>query len=233
MHQRRLAILLLKPSITSGIVCFILAVGLLVLSNYSYIVDDPRFSDYFYGDYGIVVAFERYFDSFDNGFTGLMPTQSLSYNVLVLIAAVTTGLLTYGFLQLITKFLAMVLGDYLTVANANAEEKSTIDELVIRWIVRLVSFALYVLYWLLFMAILVPFCILAARVSATDLLSLSVWISSVSSVIVLAISLHIHVVFLRLLLLRPRIYGGGEEVLEAIYVEELQHSLPGETIEQE
>lgn len=215
MHQKKLAILLLKPSLLSGIACFVVAVGLLVYTNYSFIVGDPVLEEYLFGQYGIVTIFEAYFARVAAYISSLMPEQTVSYNILVLVAAAVIGLLTYIVLQISTKFLATVLGDYLTISDTEETDTPTAVEVGLRWIVRLVSFALWVVYWFLFVAVIVPFCILAARVGANDLLSVAVWATILVSVFILFAALHIHVIFLRLLTLRPRVFGGREDVIEA------------------
>jgi len=69
---------------------------------------------------------------------------------------------------------------------------------------------------MLTLKILLPYAILATQLTVEDIFTSYDWLYALLGVVVLALTIHIHVVFARLTLLRPRLFGGSDEIELAI-----------------
>lgn len=90
------------------------------------------------------------------------------------------------------------------------EARSAMIETLERLAVRCFSFIVLVSYTLLFVTIVLPFCILLLQ-SGIDSLSMSTPSGAgicILAAVYLAASLHVPIVLVRLLFLRPRLFGG-------------------------
>ncbi|HET7320635.1 MAG TPA: hypothetical protein VFI84_03590, partial [Candidatus Saccharimonadales bacterium] len=92
----------------------------------------------------------------------------------------------------------------------NAPRQRIMRNAAIHTIVRLVMLGAWVVYMELFLRILLPYSLGAAHVAATSVLASAIAYAVLSTSILLA-SLHIHVVMLRLIFLRTRIFGSSIE----------------------
>jgi hypothetical protein len=57
--------------------------------------------------------------------------------------------------------------------------------------------------------------LLASKIRLQDFFINYGWVDSLVAVIVLALTLHLHIVFMRFVTLRPRLFGGTDELLAA------------------
>lgn len=111
----------------------------------------------------------------------------------------------------------MITGVAGAIASANALEhelsyvhakrKELLRGVFIKSAIRLCVFALWLAFIMLFFRVLLPYCLAAAHVGAADILSIQGAFYTVIAFLVLIVALHIHVVMLRLVALRPRIFS--------------------------
>ena len=172
--------------------------------------------EYFYGEYGMITSFQGFVDSTIQRFP-ILSDQSSMYNLTVMVAALVAGVVVYAVLQGLTKLLAVGLNDYIAVQEASdTERKHAAKEVAIRWILRVATLIVWVVHWLIFAGVIVPFCILLARVELSDLLTAKGWINGFLGVTLLFVSIHMHVIFMRAMVLRPRLFGSENEIIEAM-----------------
>jgi hypothetical protein len=92
----------------------------------------------------------------------------------------------------------------------NAPRQRLLRTAALHAILRLVMLGAWIVYLQVFLRILLPYSLGAAHVAATSALLSAVVYAAVSAVILL-VSLHMHVVMLRLIFLRTRIFGSSLE----------------------
>jgi len=73
----------------------------------------------------------------------------------------------------------------------------------------------WLFYWILFLRILMPYISSLAQISVSNFSNLQGLFYGLAAFLLLMLSLHGHVIFLRFLLLRPRVFGGWEAELES------------------
>ena len=88
-------------------------------------------------------------------------------------------------------------------------------ETFLRVVLRATAFFGWALYSILFWKLLLPFSVLAFQVASSGSLQISTLLTGLLGFSVLLVSLHLHVVLLRCLLLRPRVVGGWDDVIAA------------------
>ncbi len=93
-------------------------------------------------------------------------------------------------------------------------------DLIFRIILRLIALGLLVIYGVLLIRILLPFGILSARIVAGNPGQVNSWYYGALGFIVLVGSFYVSLVLLRFLMLRPRIFGGQEDLI----ADEIKHS---------
>jgi hypothetical protein len=119
------------------------------------------------------------------------------------------------------------LGAGVSSAEATLEETQYVhaqrlkmsSEFAAKLILRLIALGLLVIFGVVFFKFLLPFAVLNARIVAGNAGQASNWIYGLLGFVVLCASFYIATVLIRFLLLKPRIFGGTEDMLEA----ELKH----------
>lgn len=214
MHQKQLTGLLLRPSLFSLILTMVLAGAVLAISVWPDATHSPLLNQYFYGPHGVVEALKKSPDI--NAFTRAFSVSPIVYYGLILgVAALVAGGV-YAILQTLSK---LVVGSYDTwhVFHDPTKGKKNLEkEVGTQLTVRLMSILLWIAFTYFFVTILLPYCIFAARIGMNHLFE---WegLYAVAGFVLLVASLHVHVIFLRLLLLRPRVFGGKLDIMAAIY----------------
>lgn len=200
MKQSHFVRLLLLPSPLS-LVCAIVGADLLVASmHWTYIHAQPFFVTYFSGQYGL---FSVVYDL--NRWLGQAAGSTTAYNVAVIFVSALIGLGLYSLLEgtrhMITRaHLAVSETHYINRPAAVAGQ-----QLGLRLGLRLVTLLAWIGYGFLFVTLLLPLC--TAFIQATPQTIGDIIVRNLAVDGVLALALHAHIVFLRLCLLRPRIFG--------------------------
>ncbi len=88
-------------------------------------------------------------------------------------------------------------------------------EWVLKLALRATALFAWIIFITIFMKLLLPFSVLSFQVAGSSELSFSSVITGLFGFVILALTLHLHVVFLRCILLKPRIVGGLDDVLAA------------------
>src|SRR3546814_12873787 len=108
----------------------------------------------------------------------VLSDQSHMYNLTILVAALVAGFVVYAVLQGLTKLLSVGLNDYIAVQEASeAEKKHAAKEAVMRWSLRGTALVGWILYWVFFAGVILPFCILLARIDVADLFTVMGWVN--------------------------------------------------------
>jgi hypothetical protein len=94
--------------------------------------------------------------------------------------------------------------DYVNV-NRHDLVLSAVEQLA----VHIVVLVLWVAYLVFFLHVIIPYCINVAIVAAGDIGALQALGYALFATIVMMVAMHIHAVFLRLLVLRPRVFSSS------------------------
>lgn len=218
MNQQRLIRLLLTPSLLSGFSVFVGAIIVLAVSGWAYISRQQLFYDALFGPFGVATAMLRAPDFFAVFRTNVL-NNPLTYDAMILVCAILIGFLVFTILESLGRIARESSVLWYEFHTHSPEARSAMFETLVRLMVRCISFAAWVTYVLVFVAIMLPFCILLlqAGIDALGMSQLSGAGACLLALAYLTVSLHVHIVLIRLSVLRPRLFGGWavEEVEEA------------------
>jgi len=212
MHQSRLIILTFLPSPFGIVLTPVVAAVLLLAANWSYTVNNSFLGDFLYGKSGVITKFS---DSTDmvSVFTSAFSVQYISYEVAVFIFAVVIGFLVYLLLQSISGSIRTFsdIRDQLRGTTGNTKHDLEVS-VGARVLIRVVALLFWFFFWVLTLKVIVPFSILATQLTVEDIFTSYDWLFALLGFIVLTLTIHVHVIFARLVMLRPRLFGGSEEI---------------------
>jgi hypothetical protein len=210
MYRHRFTKLLLLPSLFSSIVSSVVAIAMIIGVNWALILDNLPFYDYFFGNDGTVTNLQG-------------PTNEISAAGEVLDSK---ALLVLGGVLLAGVGLVIVVRGIVGLINSiswTMQEMHAVDgpakraverELGARAGTRALVAVVWTGYVFVWIKIILPFCILASQLGFSSSSSVSEGIGYVFFALgLLLVSLHLHVIIARLLLLRPRVFGGDEALL--------------------
>lgn len=210
MYQRRLALLLFTPSILSGAGIIFLAALLNAYGAWTFIHNNQLFYGFFSGAYGI----QTYLWETSYGLSAWSKTflsSSLAYYVLVAGVAVIAGLAVFALLQVLG--VVQKEGKLLSATQGN---RTYHHEVLSRLGLRAVSIIGWTLFTAFFVSTLLPFVSLLNEMGVDAINNgEGGWLYCAASLALLILALHIHVIFARLVALRPRLFGGMSEIEKA------------------
>lgn len=209
MGQFNLSRLLLLPSFLSGFLCVIAVICLLAGGAWSYITGAQLFYEPLFGAFGVTTVLIQAPDAFGFLRAGILQNP-LTYSVLICMAAILIGMLVFALLQGIERVTRQTSVLWYEFRVHTPAAQRVIKELLTRLAIRSVSFVCWVIYAVLFVSVLFPFCVLLLQ-NGLDQLESS-WVRGgvlcLLAFAFLTIGTHLHVVFVRLCFLRPRLFGG-------------------------
>lgn len=212
MPKSRILRLLLLPSLLSFFLSASLAILLLVGSNWEFLIRSPLLSDYFFGPNGLVTVMQNSSGSL-NSFWEAVVAGPFTYNILVLVVAAVVGLTVYAFLEGFDHLAARTNQTLSDMHDANKAYSRAIKmEAGVRLSVRAVSLVLWLVYWAYFSKIILPFSLLVFRTGLEDPFTAQGIQYNAIGIVVLILGFHLHVVLLRFIALRVRIFGVKPEL---------------------
>ena len=215
-QQARLFALLFQPSLFSFVASVLLSIGILGVINWSYATQNPILYDYFYGPQGLTTRLEE-----SSGTLAILAksfsAQYITYELIVFVAAILVGLIVYAILQSISHLLIGATYSYMEFQGAPKNNRLSVGmEIGARLLIRTASLAAWFFYWIFWSKVLFPFCIIASGLVFADLFADWVWAYGLLALFGMIAGLHVHVVFARLLLLKPRVFGGQNDIMAAL-----------------
>jgi hypothetical protein len=178
--------------------------------NWSLIADNIPFHNYFFGAEGAVTSLQ------ESGNVTPRPAEALDSRAFAILGGVL--LAAIALLALVRSMMGIINSISWTVQEMRAVEgpakKAVQRELGQRITVRLLVITTWAAYCFIFFKIILPFCILASQLGFSSSRSISEGVSYVFfAMTLLLVCMHLHTVMARLLLLRPRVFGGEEALL--------------------
>jgi hypothetical protein len=214
MNQIRFVGVLIAPSVASTVLCIGLSGLVFLASALTYNARTGFLYDLLFGPGSSATLIETSRDTLDALFQTLFGNPTLN-KLIFFIFWCLVGLVVYFLLSGIGRTMAAISetaheSRYLHLKKLQFEEQVSL---------RLMTYSMSLmgifLYSIFFIRTLFPFSILCGRIGVGSIDTLSGWLYLGAGFIVLSLSIHIFIVLIRLLLLRPRIYGGWEDVLES------------------
>lgn len=216
MYQQRLLRLLLLPSLISGSAVTGIALAVLGYSAWLYIGENQLFYNYLFGVYGLktyVWQLSVGATAWDRSLLG----SPLAYYMLVGAAASAAGLLVYTLLQWLSLSFSQGRLLWRELHTSGQDHRQIAKGLLARLGLRTTALVGWGVYAAAFFSIVVPFCIILNQ-NGVDRIHAGAqagWLSSLGALAILLLTLHLHIVFLRLVFLRPRLIGGDKAIAEA------------------
>jgi len=203
--------LLLSPSISSGVVCAVLSLAVIGGAAWSFISQNLLFYDFLFGRNGITTTLLTTNDHL-SPLKVRLASSPITYRLTVLVVALMAGAIVYVLLQGVSRFIELIK---LLIRDTHQHTRAARLELLFTLerggvvVAGLLGWAAYVIA---FLGLLVPFAIalLQSGIGLPSEHNPTSWLSIIAAVVLLAISLHVHVVFARLCMLRLRLFGSSD-----------------------
>lgn len=216
MRQHTLAKLLLLPSLLSGLVVSLGAFVFLGYTTWLYINHNQLFYNSLFGPDGLQTYIGQEAQSL-SGWQQFFMASQVSYYVLLCGLALLVGLAVFTILQILTAVVREskeIVGEVLPDSQHSRSQRMDIAYKFVLRAFALVGWAIYIAF---FVSSLMPFAVTLNQ-SGIDNLEAgrhSGVLLCVSAFVLLGLALHIHIIFMRLLLLRARVFGGDDDIIEA------------------
>lgn len=216
MNQRPLVRLLLMPSLLSGLIVAGGALAVLTYDAWLYISNNQEYYNIFFGPYGLRSFNWQAAPGF-SAWKQLFFASSISYYVLLLATAAAVGLLTFSILQFSGVVVRGSVELLQTTLDTEAAHKRARRELINRFIVRITSLVGWALYTAATVSILLPASVILSQFGVEEIRQghFTGLASSIVAFILFMLVLHLHTIFMRLVVLRPRVFGGENDIIEA------------------
>ncbi len=208
MNNLKLFWLLLKPSLSSSLLTILTSLAITVGSAWLYISHSSVFYDYFFGPYGISTTLLRAPDT-TAALRAWLFGSPATYYIVLAVTAVIAGLTVLTILQGIEYLVQEGKFLWREIHAPLQEQKSVIRELFVRLTLRVIASMAWGIYIAFFVTIFLPFLAIMQQ-SGIDKLATDPLVGSLSIVgafVILGILIHLHIIFARLVALRPRLYG--------------------------
>lgn len=223
MKNLRFARLILQPTVGSSLGIVGLALAVMGISGFSYATRSGLFYEYLFGTGSSMTLIET-----SKSTIGL-------FNEIVFGNPILNKILFFVFWMIIGLIVYIIISGLGSGAGAaehaveesnfiHAEKKHIVSELRLKISLQLIALGLMAMFLVLFYKILLPFGVLSARITAGDLSQPINWLYGLLGFIVLCGSFYLGVVLLRFLLLKPRVFGGWEDVVSD-EIENEQHTV--------
>ena len=210
MYDLRLIRLLLRPSLFSGLLTVLLSALALGYNAWSYVSEEQLFYDYLFGYSGLGTYLWQHVQSTTWQETFL--NSPILYYALVVMAATIAGMIAFFLLQLLGLVSHSLKEGWDSLHSHGKTARTVANELLTRLGLRILSLLSWGFYAGFFISVIMPF-ILALNTMGVDSINASRSLEGLGeclgALLVLTVSMHLHVIFLRLVFLRPRVFGGN------------------------
>ncbi|MBA3758435.1 hypothetical protein H0X10_02275 [Candidatus Saccharibacteria bacterium] len=218
MEQTRFTRLLLRPSAGGLIGIISLALLIMIVSGFSYTTRNNLFYDYLFGAGSSVTLIETSQSSVAVFNETVFGNATLN-KILFFVFWMVIGLVVYVLLSGFGAGVSSVEHAANEAQFVHAKKLRLGSEIGLKVVLHSIGFGLLLLYSIFLFKVLLPFGVLCARIVAGNLRQPINWLYGLLGFIVLCGTLYIGLILIRFLLLRPRIFGGQEDLLE----DELKH----------
>lgn len=209
MYDLRLIRLLLLPSWFSGGLTALLSTVILGYNTWSYVSEGQLFYEYLFGSGGLETYLWQHLQSITS-WQGAFFNSPVAYYALVIMAAAIVGLITFFLLKFAGLVSHSLKNGWHSLHSQGETARSIAIELLTHLSLRVLSLLCWGFYTGFFTSLAIPFVLVLNRVGIDyiyDSMSIG-WLAGLGALFILMLLMHLHVIFLRLVFLRPRIFGG-------------------------
>ena len=216
MNQQSLFRLLLRPSFLSGAAVVLIAFGILGYTGWLYLHDNNLFFNTLLGENGLQSYLAR--NAEDIGTTQkVLLASPAAYYVLVGGVAVAAGVVVFTLLQIIG---SLFRSTSYFVHEAIGGGKGRIafwGEQFVRMCLRVLALVGGTIYASAFVSMILPFAVLLNQtgIEGVHQNNLTGLLLCGAALLLLVAAMHVLIVLLRLIILRPRLFGGDEDIAAA------------------
>ncbi len=207
-HSSRIKLLIL-PSLISGVTTVLLSAAVLGTAIYSYLSGKGMVYEYLFGPNSSAELIRQSRGTISAFSDTVFGNQTLT-KVLYFAFWMIVGLVVYLILHTLIKGASVAAEDIQESTYKNIRVRDMLTNIGTRLAVRLAALTAWIVYWVFFIKTLLPLSVLLARTGTTDLSSPTGWLYGVSGLTVLVLSIHVHLIFLRLVALRARLFETSE-----------------------
>lgn len=183
----------------------------MIVSNWSSVLTQIPFYDYFFGKDGLVTSLQQSRGG-GSAISHALASKTLQHNVLIGLGAVAAGVALYVVVRVLIKLISSISMTVGEMRAVDTPAKRVIErEMVRRLGVRALVVFVWALYAFVFVKVILPFCILASEVGLDQTSRPSMAVAYLLFAFALLFtSLHLHVIAMRLLLLKVRVFGNPD-----------------------
>jgi hypothetical protein len=212
MHKLQLTVLFCGPSIASGLITSLLAAVMLAAANFSFLLRSGLLYDAFFGKgtpYDLIESSRDYI-----AVTNQVILGNPAFNKFMFFAFwMMVGLMVYALLSTLGQTIAETEEKLKSLRYVHARKAQIEQDLILRLALRAIGIIIAVVFGWLFIRLIFPFCVIASQIGLSNLSRLSGWLYLVLGYGVLLLSLHALVIILRLIVLKPRLYGDWDNLI--------------------
>lgn len=202
----------IQPSLFSGVLTVSLCGIILLSAMLSYSTRSGLIYNFLFGPNSSTELIQTSKGSFAEVTTNVLGNPILN-RVVFYMFWMFVGLVVYTILSSLIRGASTAAEDIQESQNINDTKGSNIKTIRSRFLLRLIIIIGWLLYAIMFVKIILPYSVLAARIGVSELPAVSGWLFSLASLVILFLSLHMHTVSLRLFVMKLRVFN-GEEVEE-------------------
>lgn len=207
MKDARLFVTLVTPSPISFIISFLFSGLVLLGASWSGLRSYPTISPFLSGDY----SFSRLLHDANVWLSDLF-SSDLSYNIAVIVFAVLFGGCVYFMVQSIRHILSEARTTLDEMEYSDQRSKEAIERsLGLRFVLRLSTAVVWLGYTIFFFNGVLPFC--SSLISKGSSMGSFSPLKTLIAFALLVVTCHLHVIFVRLIALRPRLFGLQDVVI--------------------
>ncbi len=197
---------LLLPSLLSAITTLSVSAVVLLAAVFSLSNGSGLIYDYLFGpgsSSDLISSARGSVDAFNNTVFGNVLLNKILYFGLWMLV----GLLVYMILYLVIRGASAAAEDFEQTTYKNANAELLMREFAGRAGLRAIAALCWFMYWIFFIKTLLPFSVLSARIGADAMPGMNGWVYGAVGLLTIMLSTHIHVIFLRLVALKARLFG--------------------------
>ncbi len=185
-------------------------------SGWLYISDNQIFYNYLFGAYGLYNYFWQDTVALSDWYRSFLHSSAMYY-LIVGAAAICAGLIVFTLMQIGSVLRRGVTLLWRETHSQNGAHQGLVKYLLYRLGLRIITIAGWVVYSVFFVGTLVSIPIVGNQ-AGIELFRKGDWTGiffCLGAFLFFCVILHMHIIFGRLVFLRPRIFGGGQAIEEA------------------
>lgn len=209
MYKNRKYFVILMPSLLSLLSSLLLSVGIVVGIGLSYSGGKGTIYNYLFGPDSsaeLISGSESTLSALNNTVLG----NAILNKILYFAFWMAVGLVVYIVLYALLKGTGAASEDLKEVTYANIKRERILQDFAIKIAVRVAAVFGWIVFAIIFVKMLLPFCSLATRAATSDIWSTIGIAYLISAILVLILSFHIEVVLTRFVFLKVRLFSQQE-----------------------